>query len=98
MENLMKTQLSSFFVAALSAAALALVMLALPEPAQAWQTGRAEGPYCLESNGRIGIGRICDFYSLAQCQATARGIIGTCAANPWYVYDAPPERVRRRRY
>ena len=95
----MKTQLSPFLVAALSAITLALLTAALPAPAQAWQSGRAEGPYCLESSGnRTGIGRLCDFYSLAQCQATAQGIIGTCAANPWYVYDAPPERVRRRRY
>ncbi len=95
----MKTQLSPFLVAAMSVATLALLTVALPAPAQAWQTGRAEGPYCLESSGnRTGIGRICDFYSLAQCQATAQGILGTCAANPWYVYDTPPERVRRRRY
>ena len=94
----MKTQFPPFLVATLAAATLALLTVALPAPAQAWQSGRAEGPYCLESYGRIGIGRICDFYSLAQCQATAQGIIGTCVANPWYVYDVPPERVRRRRY
>jgi hypothetical protein len=102
----MKTQLSPFLVVALSGAALALTLglltLAMPTPAQAFQTGRSERAFCFNSPGDYGIGRICDFDTYAQCLATQSGINGTCERNPWYAYgeDEPPRYpvARRPRY
>jgi hypothetical protein len=48
---------------------------------------RAEGyPVCLTGGGNDTVQ--CDFASLAQCQATASGGLGSCSANPGYASTA----------
>jgi hypothetical protein len=48
---------------------------------------RAEGyPVCLTGGGNDMVQ--CDFASLAQCQATASGGLGSCSANPEYASSA----------
>jgi hypothetical protein len=47
--------------------------------------------------GRDG-GWDCGYYTFEQCMATARGLGGSCAPNPWAIYAAPnppPRRARR---
>lgn len=80
-----------------ASAALAAAVLTIPSSAQAWQSG-ADRPVCFNSPGDYGIGRLCNFETIAQCQATARGINGACEINPWFAYsDAPPQYPVRRR-
>ena len=69
----------------LTGLALAAVILASPAEAQ-------EYPYCLEPSA-FTVGT-CSFETLAQCQATASGNIGTCVANPRYVAP-PPQPVQQ---
>ncbi len=81
---------------ALAAAACAVLALtAGAAPAHA-----AEGPFCLENYSRTGPGRLCSFYTYAQCVAASSGVGGSCSANPWYVYPAEPapRRPRARRH
>lgn len=72
------------FPAAASLAALTLVVLAAPSPAHALFDNRPERAVCFNSPGDYGIGRLCDFDTIAQCQQTQQGINGSCEINPWY--------------
>jgi hypothetical protein len=46
-------------------------------------------PVCRNNFGKGGNYRRCDFTTLAQCQATASGIGGTCTMNPFYAANSP---------
>jgi hypothetical protein len=47
-------------------------------------------PVCRNFGGEGGgYSRRCDFTTLAQCQATASGIGGTCTMNPYYAGNSP---------
>jgi hypothetical protein len=81
---------------ALTAAACAVLAFAAgAAPARA-----ADAPFCLENYSRTGPGKVCNFYTYAQCVAASSGVGGSCSANPWYVYPAEPatRRPRARRY
>jgi hypothetical protein len=59
--------------------------------------GRRPAPWCAAMGGRDG-GWDCGYYTFEQCMATARGLGGSCAPNPWAIYAAPnppPRRARR---
>ena len=83
---------------------LVLTALALTaSPAAAQGGGR---PWCFyESGNRGGSGAVtCTFYSFEQCMATASGIGGSCAPNPYpssgasYPADASTGRRKQRAY
>ncbi|MEH2491003.1 DUF3551 domain-containing protein [Bradyrhizobium sp. AZCC 2230] len=38
----------------------------------------------------------CSFTSLEQCRATASGLAASCDVNPYYAFDQPPPRPRKR--
>ena len=72
----------------------ALALAASPAAAQ----GR---PWCFYESGNRGSGAVlCTFYSFDQCMATASGIGGSCARNPYpssgASYPADPSTVRRK--
>ena len=58
--------------------------------------GRPPAPWCANMGGRDG-GWDCGYYTFEQCMATARGLGGSCAPNPWAIYapNPPPRRARR---
>jgi len=44
----------------------------------------ANAPFCATTYGLGGsAGTACDFYTLAQCQASVSGVGGSCSANPF---------------
>ena len=46
-------------------------------------------PVCRSGGGEGGVSTLrCDFATLAQCQATASGIGGSCGMNPYYAANA----------
>ncbi|MBI3701253.1 MAG: DUF3551 domain-containing protein [Afipia sp.] len=83
----MKLLLSNALAGASTLAMLAISAVVMSSPAQAFQSGRSERAVCFNSPGDYGIGRICDFDTIAQCQQTQQGINGSCEVNPWY--EAP---------
>jgi hypothetical protein len=63
--------------ALLALIAACAVSAATPAPAR-------DFPYCIKGcDYGVGLGD-CSFTSLAQCQATASGLVATCAANPFF--------------
>lgn len=85
--------------------ALTLLSLVAPQPAHALFDNRPERAVCFNSPGDYGIGRLCDYDTIAQCQQTQQGINGSCEINPWYQapYDvyapaAPAPAYPSRRY
>lgn len=94
------TKTSTIAIIAASAA-LAVAVFTIPSPAEAWQSG-VDRPVCFNSPGDYGIGRLCNFETIAQCQQTASGINGYCEINPWFAYGAAPAqypvRTRARAY
>lgn len=96
-ENPMTFKFRPFAIVALPAA-LTLLAAAAPSPAHALFDNRPERAVCFNSPGDYGIGRLCDFDTIAQCQQTQQGINGSCEVNPWYQapYDpyAPAAPVR----
>jgi hypothetical protein len=57
--------------------------------------GRPPAPWCANLGGRGG-GWDCGYFSFDQCMATARGLGGSCAPNPRFIYapKPPPRRAR----
>ncbi len=79
--------------------ATAVVALAMSLTSIAPARADADAPYCLENFGSSGSGKRCDYFTLAQCQATARGLNGSCVTNPWLGYgDSSGRRARSGRY
>lgn len=78
----------------LALAAVAFSVLALT--AGAAPAHATEAPFCLENYSRTGPGKVCRFYTYAQCVAASSGVGGSCSANPWYVYPAEPAQRRPR--
>jgi hypothetical protein len=82
---------------------LVLAALALAaSPAAAQGGGR---PWCFYESGNRGSGAVtCTFYSFEQCMATASGIGGSCARNPYpssgasYPADASTVKRKQRGY
>lgn len=82
-------------VRAVTLAAAAVAIIATGGTASA----RADGPFCVENYSRVGPGRMCSFYTYAQCVEYTRGIGGSCSANAWYQPHEPaPRRQRARKY
>jgi len=78
---------------------MAVVALAISLTSIAPSRADADAPYCLENSGSSGSGKRCDYFTLAQCQATARGLNGSCVPNPWYAYgESSGQRARSGRY
>ncbi len=80
----------------------AVAAMVLAAPALLTSATRAEAieyPYCVSYvMGWSGMTERCEFISMEQCQMSARGLNGTCAANWRYAYAHPPiERPVRRR-
>lgn len=77
------------------------VLVAVPAMAGGFPSGVS--PYCLKGcefgNGGLGD---CSFSTLAQCQATASGRVGTCMTNPYFnaraEMAADQGRMSRRRF
>jgi hypothetical protein len=79
------------------AAALAIAAAAVLAFAADASPARAAGaPFCLENYSRTGPGKVCRYYTYAQCVAASSGVGGSCSANPWYVYPAEPAPRRPR--
>ena len=79
----MKLRFPPFLVAAFSAALTTFAVAALSS-AHALFDNRSERAVCFNSPGDYGIGRLCDFDTIAQCQQTQQGINGSCEINPWF--------------
>ena len=80
---------------ALMAAGAASAAIAMPAAAR-------EFPYCIKGcDFGSGLGD-CSYSTYRQCQATASGLVATCAENPFYnaKADLPADRSRlsRRRF
>jgi hypothetical protein len=54
----------------------------------------ANAAFCLYRYGRTDA-RVCDYYTLAQCQAAASGGGGSCAANPLAAWARQRDRATR---
>ena len=95
----MKLKFPPLLVAALPAL-LTLLAVAASSPAHALFDNRPERAVCLNSPGDYGIGRLCDFDTIAQCQQTQQGINGSCEINPWFQppYDPHNPAARARSY
>jgi len=69
-------------IPALAILTLLTVLSAVPAKAQ---TYGGNGPICLERYEWGGSRSIyCEYYSMAQCQATASGLPAMCVTNPYY--------------
>lgn len=81
---------------ALAAAAAAIFVVGGAAPA------RAEAPFCSENYSRVGMGRVCAYYTFEQCVAATSGVGGSCSANAWYqpreYYEPAPRRHRRHKH
>jgi hypothetical protein len=77
---------------------------ALAASALVTMTSRAEAieyPYCLSYiGGWSGMIERCEYTSMEQCQMSAQGLNGSCAANWRYAYGQPQpvEQPIKRRY
>ncbi|MBN8982830.1 MAG: DUF3551 domain-containing protein [Rhizobiales bacterium] len=80
--------------------AVALFTAVAVSPAHALFDNRPQRAVCFNSPGDYGIGRLCDFDTIAQCQQTQQGINGSCEINPWYQppYDPYAQAAPVRRY
>ena len=79
----------------LTLAILAFGALSAAQPAQA-QTYDPRVPVCLHVYGRNTYYE-CNYWSLAQCQATAAGRAATCDINPYYANASIDRPVRHHR-
>ncbi|MGL5168127.1 MAG: DUF3551 domain-containing protein [Afipia sp.] len=82
-------------VRALTLAAAAVAIFTMGSAAEA----RPEAPFCSENYSRVGMGRVCAYYTFEQCVAATSGVGGSCSANAWYrprEYDEPTPRRHRR--
>jgi hypothetical protein len=65
------------------------------------QTFDPRYPICMHvysgANGGGGEWYDCSFTSLPQCRATASGRSASCDLNPYYPFNAPPQRLRHKR-
>jgi hypothetical protein len=74
-----------------------LVLTAACAAAVATPAAARDYPYCIKGcDYGVGLGD-CSFTSLQQCQATASGLVATCAANPFFNAKAemPTDRSRQ---
>jgi hypothetical protein len=82
----------------LAAAAAAIFTIGGAAPAKAGP----EAPFCSENYSRVGMGRVCAYYTFEQCVAATSGVGGSCSANAWYqpreVYEPAPRRHRRHKH
>lgn len=92
----MKLKFSPLIAAAMPIALVALAV-AVPSPAHALFDNRPERAVCFNSPGDYGIGRLCDFDTIAQCQQTQQGINGSCEINPWFQPQYDPYAAARPR-
>jgi len=60
------------------------------------QAGNQTAPWCASQGGRGG-GFDCSFYTFEQCMATARGLGGSCAQNPVWIYGPQGPMGQQRR-
>ena len=58
---------------------------------------RTEGPWCFHMTlGRDFVSNRCDFFTYEACRAEMMGLGGTyCTQNPYYPWNAKPDRKRR---
>ena len=77
-------------------------MLAIMLASAAWdatsvaQAGNQTAPWCASQGGRGG-GFDCSYYTFEQCMATARGLGGSCAQNPVWIYGPQGQQRRPRK-
>lgn len=80
----------------LAAAAAAVFTIGGAAPA------RADAPFCSENYSRVGMGRVCAYYTFEQCVAATSGVGGSCSANAWYqpreYYQSAPRRHRKHKH
>jgi Protein of unknown function (DUF3551) len=60
------------------------------------QAGNQTAPWCASQSGRGG-GYDCSYYTFEQCMATARGLGGSCAQNPVWIYGQEGRQRRPRK-
>jgi Protein of unknown function (DUF3551) len=77
-----------------------LLALGCVNAIDATPAGARDYPYCIKGcDFGSGLGD-CSFETYQQCQATASGLVATCAPNPYFNQraDPQPNRSSRRRY